>query len=106
PRFGPTKPVYLLTSKSTFSAAEGFAYDLQALGRAIIVGEPTGGGAHPYENVKLDEHYVLGLPVSRSVNPITGRNWQGTGVRPDVAVPADSAYTVALRLAHERLALK
>lgn len=99
PRFGPEKPVYLLSSRRTFSAAEGFAYDLQALGRATVVGEPTGGGAHPYENVKIDAHFVLGLPVARSVNPITGGNWQGTGVQPDLAVPADSALGVALRLA-------
>jgi C-terminal processing protease CtpA/Prc len=98
PRFGPTKPVYVLTSRRTFSAAEAFAYNLQALRRAIVVGESTAGGAHPYENVKLDAHFVLGLPTSRSVNPITGGNWQGTGVRPDVAVPADSALAVALRL--------
>jgi hypothetical protein len=105
PRFGLTKPVYVLTSRRTFSAAEALAYDLQALGRAVIVGERTAGGAHPYENVRLDAHFVLGLPMSRSVNPITGGNWQGTGVRPDVAVAADSALVVALRLAqreHDR----
>jgi C-terminal processing protease CtpA/Prc len=79
------------------------AYDLQALGRATIVGEASGGGAHPYENVKLDAHYVLGLPTSRSVNPITKGNWQGTGVRPDVSAPADSALAIALQLAHQRV---
>lgn len=102
-RFGSKRPVLILTSRRTFSAAEAMAYDLQALGRATIVGEASGGGAHPYENVKLDAHYVLGLPMSRSVNPITKANWQGTGVRPDVSVPADSALTVALRIAHERI---
>lgn len=99
PRFGAAKPVYVLTSRRTFSAAEAFAYDLQALKRATVVGERTGGGAHPYENVRLDAHFALALPVGRSVNPITGGNWQGTGVRPDVAVPADSALAVALRAA-------
>jgi len=106
PRFGATKPVYVLTSRRTFSAAEAFAYDLQALERATIVGERTGGGAHPYENVKVDRHFVLGLPTARSVNPITGGNWQGTGVEPDVIVPADSALVAALRLAADRRAVK
>jgi hypothetical protein len=103
PRFGTARPVYVLTSRRTFSAAEAFAYDLQALKRATVVGEPTGGGAHPYENVRLDAHFALGLPIGRSVNPITGGNWQGTGVRPDVAVPADSALAVALRAVGARL---
>jgi C-terminal processing protease CtpA/Prc len=103
PRFGSQKPVFILTSRRTFSAAEAMAYDLQALGRATIVGEASGGGAHPYENVKLDAHYVLGLPTSRSVNPITKGNWQGTGVRPDVSAPADSALAIALQLAHQRV---
>jgi C-terminal processing protease CtpA/Prc len=102
-RFGAEKPVYVLTSRQTFSAAEGFAYDLQALKRATVVGERTAGGAHPYENVRLDTHFVLWLPVARSVNPLTGTNWQG-GVRPDVEVKADDALTTALRLAHDRLA--
>jgi hypothetical protein len=101
-RFGPAKPVYVLTSRRTFSAAEGFAYDLQALGRVTVVGERTGGGAHPYENVKLDAHFVLWLPMARSVNPITGTNWTG-GVRPDVDVKADDALETALRLARERI---
>lgn len=99
PRYGPERPVYVLTSSRTFSAAEAFAYDLQALGRATIVGERTGGGAHPFENVKIGRHYVLGLPTARSVNPMTDGNWQGSGVQPDVRVAADSALATALRLA-------
>jgi hypothetical protein len=100
-RFGAEKPVYVLTSKRTFSAAEAFAYDLQALKRVTVVGERTAGGAHPYENVKLDAHFVLWLPIARSVNPITGTNWTG-GVQPDVEVKADDALETALRLARDR----
>ena len=96
-RFGGTKPVSVLTSRRTFSAAEQFAYDLQALGRATIVGEPTGGGAHPYENCRVDPHFMLALVRKRSVNPITGGNWQGVGVQPDVAVNAEGARDEALR---------
>lgn len=98
-RYGATKPVYLLISPKTFSAAEHFAYDLQALGRAVVVGERSGGGAHPFEYRRLHPHFVLCLAESRSINPITNGNWQGVGVVPDVAVPADQALDAALELA-------
>jgi hypothetical protein len=98
-RFGPKKPVYILTSHRTFSAAEALAYDLQALGRASIVGEQTAGGANPFEYRRLDDHFFLRLPESRPVNPITKTNWEGSGVHPNVVVPADQALTRALELA-------
>ena len=104
-RYGAEKPVYVLTSRRTFSAAEALAYDLQALKRATVVGERTGGGAHPYENVKLDAHFVLWLPKARSVNPLTGGNWQGVGVRPDIEVTSDDALATALAAARARLGL-
>lgn len=97
-RFGADKPLYVLTSKRTFSAAEAAAYDLQALGRALVVGETTGGGAHPFEYRRIAPHFAVDLPESRSFNPITGGNWQGRGVQPDVRVPADDALEEALRL--------
>ena len=101
-RFGPDKPVYVLISKETFSAAEAFAYDLQALKRVTVVGEPSGGGAHPFVYRRLSEHYVLSLPEARSINPVTGKDWQGVGVIPDVRVSADRALEEALRLAAVR----
>lgn len=102
-RFGGEKPLYILTSNRTFSAAEHLAYDLQALGRAVIVGEPSGGGAHPFENRRVGRHFVLALPESRSVNPITGTDWEGRGVQPDVPAPADQALEVARKLAEAQL---
>jgi C-terminal processing protease CtpA/Prc len=98
------RPVYVLTSADTFSGGEELAYDLQALERATIVGEVTRGGAHPSEVVSLGNHIELRLPVARSVNPITHGNWEGTGVRPDVEVPAAVAFDVALDAALEALA--
>jgi C-terminal processing protease CtpA/Prc len=98
------RPVYVLTSADTFSGGEELAYDLQALERATIVGEVTRGGAHPSEVVSLGNHIELRLPVARGVNPITGGNWEGTGVRPDVEVPAADALDVALGAALEALA--
>jgi hypothetical protein len=98
-RFGETKPLYILTSRKTFSAAEAFAYDLQALKRATVIGEVTGGGAHPFAYRRVHPHFALDLPEGRSVNPVTGTNWQDVGVRPDVPVAADQALDKALALA-------
>lgn len=98
-RFGGKKPVYILISHRTFSAAEALAYDLQAAKRAIIVGEASGGGAHPFEYRRVGKHFILSLPESRSVNPITGKDWEGSGVIPDVSVAADQALDRAMALA-------
>lgn len=103
-RYGVRRPVYVLISKRTFSAAEGFAYDLQALRRVIVVGERSGGGAHPFKYRRVHPHFVLSLAEGRSINPITGGNWQGTGVIPDVEVPADRALETALTLARDAMA--
>ena len=92
----------MLTSHRTFSAGEEFAYNLKALGRATIVGEITGGGAHPTDFVRASEHWGVMLPTARSINPITKTNWEGVGVVPDVAVPAAEALTKALELATAR----
>ncbi len=89
------KPVYILTSKHTFSAAEEFAYNLKALKRATIVGETTGGGAHPGGMRRLHDHFAMFVPASRAINPITKTNWEGTGVTPDIPVAADRALSTA-----------
>ena len=98
-RFGGTKPVFVLTSPRTFSAAEHFAYDLQAMRRAKIIGERTGGGAHPYEDHRVEGGFTLSLPESRSVSPITGKDWEGVGVTPDVETASDDALGRAVALA-------
>lgn len=89
------RPVYVLTSHETFSGGEDLCYSLQAQGRAEVIGETTGGGAHPTRPIPISPTMVIGVPFARSINTITGTNWQGTGVVPDVAVPADEAYDVA-----------
>ena len=89
------RPVYLLTSHETFSGGEDLAYSLQAQGRAVVIGEATGGGAHPTRPIPITENLVITVPFARSVNPLTGTNWQGTGVQPDVEVPAADAYDEA-----------
>lgn len=95
PRFTDT-PVYVLTSSNTFSAAEGFAYTLKNLKRATIIGETTGGAAHSARRVPIKGYpLAVSVPYGREVNPVTGGNWEGTGVAPDVAVPAAESLTVA-----------
>jgi hypothetical protein len=94
-RFGATKNVYVLTSKRTFSAAEEFTYNLKNLKRATIVGETTGGGAHPGGPRRINEHFAVWVPSGRAINPISKTNWEGTGVTPDIDVPADQALKVA-----------
>ena len=90
-----TKKVYVLTSNKTFSGGEELAYDLQSLGRAKIYGEVTGGGAHPTGGFRIHERFMAMVPSMRSVNPITKTNWEGVGVKPDVAVAAGDALRVA-----------
>ncbi|QSQ26496.1 S41 family peptidase [Pyxidicoccus parkwayensis] len=94
-RYGD-KEVYVLTDGDTFSAAETLAYDLQARKRARVVGETTRGGANPSVALPADEHFVVGVPMGQTVHAVTKTNWEGVGVKPDVAVPA----TDALRTAH------
>jgi len=89
------RPVYVLTSGRTFSGGEDFAYTLQALGRAEVIGETTGGGAHPTRGFPISAAVRIAIPFARSINPVTGTNWQGAGVVPDTPVPADQAYDTA-----------
>jgi retinol-binding protein 3 len=98
-RFGGQKPVYVLTSKRTFSGGEEFAYDLQSLHRATIVGETTAGGAHPVGPHELNEWFTIVVPSGRAINPVTKTDWEGTGVVPDIAVTADQALDEAHRRA-------
>jgi hypothetical protein len=93
------KDVYVLTSNRTFSGAEEFTYNLKNLKRATIIGETTGGGAHPGGGFRISEHFVMFVPTGRAINPITKTNWEGTGVTPDISVPADQALLVARLMA-------
>lgn len=90
-------PVYVLTSKNTFSGGEDFAYTAQAFERGTIVGEVTGGGANPTGPIDLGHGVIASIPFGRSENPITKANWEGRGVQPDVAVAASDALKVALQ---------
>ena len=96
-------PVYVLTSRGTFSAAEWFTYNLQALKRATIVGEVTGGGSHLGSAERIDDRFSIRVPFGRPINPITNTDWEGVGVIPDVKVPGSEALATAQKLAAEEL---
>ncbi len=95
----PNKDVYILTSNRTFSAAEEFTYNLKNLKRATVIGETTGGGAHPGSFERLGDHFGAFIPSGRAISPITKTNWEGTGVEPDIKVPKDQALKTAYVMA-------
>ena len=91
-----TGPIRVLTSGRTFSACEELAYNLQAQRRARVIGETTGGGAHPVEAFRIASTLELHLPIARSVNAVTGSNWEQVGVVPDRPCPPTDALDAAL----------
>ncbi|MFN1835217.1 S41 family peptidase [Balneola sp. MJW-20] len=91
----PDAEVYVLTSRSTFSAAEEFSYNLKNLERATLIGEATGGGAHPGGSQIVTDKYMVWIPTGRAINPITNTNWEGVGVKPHIEVTAEEALLVA-----------
>jgi C-terminal processing protease CtpA/Prc len=97
------RPVFVLTSSFTFSGGEEFAYNLKVLGRATLIGETTRGGAHPTARFPVSATLEVAVPHARSINPVTGSNWEGTGVVPDIATPAGEALPAAYRLALEHV---
>jgi hypothetical protein len=98
--------LYILTSSFTFSGAEEFTYNMKNLKRATVLGETTGGGAHPTGARIVQHDYILRVPYARAINPVSKTNWEGTGVAPDIACPADEAFDRAYALAVEKLAAK
>jgi C-terminal processing protease CtpA/Prc len=97
------KPAYILISSRTFSGAEQFAYNLKMLKRATLIGETTGGDAHVGVFHRLDDHFGIGIPETPITNPYGGPDWEGTGVHPDVVVPANDALVTAEELARKSL---
>jgi hypothetical protein len=96
-------PLWVLTSRGTGSAAEAFSFVLQNLGRATIVGERTGGAGHMVQMLPLVDGFVAGLSITRVSDPRTGREWEGVGVQPDIAVAPEQALAVAHAAALRKL---
>jgi hypothetical protein len=100
------KAVFVLTSHTTISGAEQFAYNLQMLKRATIVGETTAGAAHAGVFHRIDDHFGVAIPEVRPLNPYGKNDWEGVGVEPDVKAPAADALKVATALAAKQLGAK
>ena len=100
----PDALVYVLTSNRTFSAAEEFSYNLNNLERGTLVGETTGGGAHPGGPVTATDRFQIWVPTGRAINPITKTNWEGTGVSPHIEVDQVDAFGTAYLKALDQLA--
>lgn len=103
PQYSTSKPVYVLVSNRTFSAAEAFTYALLSLGRITVFGEKTIGGAHPTNNFRLDEHLMVRLPIAQSIDPRTNENWQYVGIQPDYEIESEMALDLAYRTMLEAL---
>jgi len=97
------QPVFVLTSKRTFSGAEAFAFELKNQRRAMIVGETTGGGAHLVSGHIVADYFMVGVPFANALDPVMKTNWEGTGVEPDVKVPEADALATAEKLAIEKI---
>jgi len=96
-----SKPIYILVNRRTFSAAETFAYDLQHLHRATIIGETTGGGAHAVQPIDISNGFFGLIPYARAINPITKTNWEAVGVKPDVNAISDNAEDAAILIYYD-----
>jgi hypothetical protein len=89
--------VYVLTSNFTASAAEAFAFGLKTTGRATLIGERTTGGGHfAPPGQRVNDKFAAFVPIGRAYDPRTGKGWEGTGVEPDIKVPAEKALVEAL----------
>ena len=94
--------LYVLTSQNTASGAEEFTYNMKCLKRATIVGEKTAGAANPVDDKVIQDVFVMHLPTGRPINPISGTNWEQTGIEPHISVPAEQALDAAYLMALEK----
>ncbi|MFC3092861.1 hypothetical protein DRW07_01410 [Alteromonas sediminis] len=101
----PEIPLYVLTSRRTFSGAEEFSYNMKTRERAVLIGETTGGGANPGGMFRVNDHFGVFIATGKAINPVTGTNWEGTGVVPDISVSKDEAFDKAVALASEQASI-
>jgi C-terminal processing protease CtpA/Prc len=94
-----TAKVYLLVSNKTASAGEHFALALKSTGRATLIGEATAGANHFGGPRPLNEHFAVWMPIGRTYDIKSGKDWEGTGISPDIAVDPKQALVLALEKA-------
>ena len=102
-RYGSKRPVFILVGPDTRSAGEDFAYTMQVLKLATVIGQPTWGGANPARPYRLGDNFHAVIPSRRTISPITKTNWEGVGVIPDIAATPDQALAVAKDRLQRRL---
>jgi hypothetical protein len=100
------RPVYVLTSKRTFSAAEEFSAHVAAFGFAKLVGETTGGGGFNNTFYPLPGGLAISISTGQAVQLKTGKGWERVGIAPALAVPADRALDTAQAEALAALAVR
>ena len=98
--------LYILASKHTASGAEEFVYNMKNLKRATIIGETTSGSANPIDRKVIEDNFVMHLPAGKPINPVSGTNWEKTGIEPHVAVPAGQALDTTYLMALEKVLKK
>jgi len=91
----PELPLFILIGSKTFSGGEEFAYNLKVQKRATLIGEKTAGGANPGYTFTINDRFSIFIPTGHPVNPITGTNWEGVGVIPDIPVKSSDVVSVA-----------
>jgi tetratricopeptide (TPR) repeat protein len=95
----PDVPLFVIIGKKTFSAAEYFAYDLKVRKRATLIGEASKGGAHSVDRYPVGDNFEIYISTARAVNPVTGSNWESTGLIPDIIAPNESVLDTTIALA-------
>lgn len=90
------EPLYILIDRKTGSAAEFFAYTLQAFKKAVVVGEPSSGGAHMNSFYELNYGFRISISTGAPINAVTQTNWEGKGVQPDIGCDPQQAKDAAL----------
>lgn len=104
-RYGTMRPVAVLIDKRTFSASEAVAFTLKITGRAVVLGERSGGGAHMLDGgIALNDGFRLHTPTSRPVSVSDRTNWEATGVTPDIDVNPEDALERALAVLESKIA--
>jgi len=97
-RYALQKKLVIILNNRTFSAPESLAFSLQEVGRAIIIGTNSAGGAHMTDKpLTVPGGYEIGIPNKRPISKLTGKNWEGTGVIPDIESTDSNALSVALK---------
>jgi hypothetical protein len=88
-------PVFILTSKSTFSGAEAFAHYMKHFNKATIVGETTRGGQNPVEIQSIGYGLIMLIPSWKQIYSASEKGWEGIGVKPHIEIDSENALNAA-----------